>query len=273
MRGKKKEKYLWKANNKKLVSQLLQLSRKIIYYQKIKNIKDLEDKKIIENLHFDHPAYGHRRIAIKLSWSKNKTRRIMKKFGIKPPRRKIRFKYKTPIEDKYTNLIKDIVVSRPYQIFVSDFTYLKYKNKNVYLATVQDKFTREIMAAELSFHHDSNLIMKTLQTAFKKNIPEYFHSDRGSEFISEEVTNYLKKNNIKISRSTKASPWENGHQESFYDKFKSENGDINRFEKFGEYIEEIYSYMNYYNNHRIHTALKMPPIKFRQNYFKNKNNK
>jgi putative transposase len=194
----------------------------------------------------------------------------MKKFSIKPPRRKIRFKYKAPIENEYINLIKNIIVSRPHQVFVSDFTYLKFQNKNIYLATVQDKFTREIVSAELSFHHDSNLILKTLQTAFKKDIPEFFHSDRGSEFTSEEVVNYLKKNNIKISLSAKASPWENATQESFYDKFKSENGDLNRFETFGEYIEEIYYYMHYYNNYRIHTALKMPPSKFLQNYLQNK---
>jgi transposase InsO family protein len=196
----------------------------------------------------------------------------MKKFSLKPPRRKRRFKYKTSNDQsQYTNLIKDIAVSRPYQVFVSDFTYLKFQNKNIYLATIQDKFTREIISAELSFNHDSNLILKTLQNAFKKNIPEYFHSDRGSEYTSEEVTNYLKTNNIKISLSAKASPWENANQESFYDKFKSENGDLNRFETLGEYIEEIYRYMYYYNNSRIHTALRMPPTKFLQNYFKSVN--
>lgn len=65
---------------------------------------------------------------------------------------------------------------------------------------------------------------------------------------------------IKISMSTKASPWENAYQESFYDNFKTDLGlEFERFATVGEFVEAIHKTIRYYNQHRIHTKLKMSP--------------
>lgn len=201
----------------------------------------------------------------------------MKKFGIKPPRRKVKGFYLTHSvsNHSYTNLVKNILPpTLPSQILVTDLTYLKYQNSFIYLATVEDIFTKEVMGAELSDKHDSLLALKAIKNAINKNkqihnkIPDYFHFDQGSEFMAQIVTNFLDQNNIKISVSDKGSPWQNGYKESFFDKLKTEIGDINRFETLGELIEEIYSYIYYYNNLRIHTSIKMAPTTFRQNYLR-----
>lgn len=72
-----------------------------------------------------------------------------------------------------------------------------------------------------------------------------------------------KSNNIKFSLSDKGSPWQNGYKESFFSRFKDENGDLNRFETLGELVEEIYSYISYYNRYRIHNSLKISPIQIK----------
>ncbi len=64
--------------------------------------------------------------------------------------------------------------------------------------------------------------------------------------------------------SKKSSPWENGFQESFYSHFKSEFGDFNRFDDIASLIENIYRQIWYHNNQRIHTALKMSPLSYRE---------
>lgn len=74
----------------------------------------------------------------------------------------------------------------------------------------------------------------------------------------------LKGHGIKASFSSKASPWQNGYQESFYSEFKKDLGDVARFETLGEFMEGLYKQIYYYNNKRIHTALKMPPTLFKQ---------
>lgn len=193
----------------------------------------------------------------------------MKKYGIKPPRRKGKKIWLTQSVNNchYTNLIKEMVISKPDEVFVSDLTCLKFQGKNIYLATVEDIFTREIIAAELSDCHDSMLALKTIKQAINKiHHPAIFHSDQGSEFMAETVISYLTNHGVKISVSDKASPWQNGYKESFFGKLKEENGDLSRFETLGELVEEIYSYIFYYNNFRIHTRLKMSPVQFKKKF-------
>lgn len=247
----------------------LGISRKCIYHKGIREGKDLAFKQVIENIHLTHPAYGHRRVALELNWSKNRALRIMRKYGIKPPRRKAKSRWLTKSVDThhYTNLVKNIAVLRPEQVFVSDLTYIKYQNSTIYLATVEDIFTREILGVDISNQHDSTLALNTIRQAINVNrIPEVFHSDQGSEFMAGIVTSYLEGFGVKVSVSDTGSPWQNGYKESFFGRFKEENGDLNRFESLGELIEEIYSYINYHNNHRIHTALKMSPAEFKRRF-------
>jgi len=247
----------------------LAIDRKSIYYQRIQEQKDLNVKKQIEEVHRTNPSYGHRRIAIALGIGNNTALRIMRKYAIKPPRRKIKKLYLTRsvTNHSYTNLIKEMIPTKPHQIFVSDLTYIKFMGRHIYLVTIEDIFTREIISAEVSDKHDSTLVLKTLKNAINKyNACEIFHCDQGSEFMAQVCTSFLEMHGVKISVSDKASPWQNGYKESFFGRFKEENGDLNRFETLGELVEEIYSYLYYYNNVRIHTKLKTNPIDFKNRY-------
>lgn len=257
------------ANNRKLIAPLLGISRNRLYYHRKKELEDLDNKQAVSDLQLVNPSYGHKRVALALSWGHNKAKRIMAKFGLKPPRRKRKKMWLTRSVDNhhYTNLIKNVVATKPNQIFVSDLTYLKFAGKNIYLATIEDIFTREIVAAELSDQHDSNLALKVIKQAINHlHHPEIFHTDQGGEFMAQMVTNYLENNQVRISVSDKGKPWQNGYKESFFGKFKDENGDLNRFETLGEFVEEIYAYISYHNNLRIHTSLKMPPAQFRRQF-------
>jgi transposase InsO family protein len=231
-------------------------------------IKDLSVKSQIDEAHLIHPAYGHKRLALALGYGHNKILRIMHKYGIKPPRRKVKRKWiKSDLDDHhYTNLIRDITPVKPSQIFVTDLTYLKYQSKQFYLATVEDIFTREIISFDLSDKHDSILALSAIHKAVDKHKPDVFHSDQGTEFMAQTVTSYLEQHNVKVSVSDKGSPWQNGYKESFFGRFKDEFGDLNRFNTLGELVEEIYSYIHYYNNLRIHTSIKMSPVQFKQQY-------
>lgn len=248
---------------------MLGLSRKVVYSPRIQTAKDEVAKELIKKVHLEHPAYGHRRVAIELGWSKNRARRIMVKYGLKPPRRKIKGFYLTQAVNNcpYTNLIGNLVINQPLQVLAGDLTYLRYRGSFLYLETAKDLFTKEILGLGLSDRHDHRLVMSTItQTVYPYHCPEYFHFDQGKENLAQPVISYLEDLGVKISVSDKASPWQNGSQESFFGRFKDEMGDLNRFDTLGELIEEIYAYIFYYNHKRIHTALKMPPIVFKQQF-------
>ena len=121
-----------------------------------------------------------------------------------------------------------------------------------------------VLGANIGTQHNAQLVLKTIKQAIRlsKKAPQYFHSDQGNENLARVCTEYLEALGTKISVSDKASPWQNPYHESFFNNFKIEIGDIERFESIGELAEEIYSYMYYFNNSRIHTTLKMTPDKF-----------
>jgi transposase InsO family protein len=216
-----------------------------------------------------HPSYGHKRLALELKINHKRVRRVMRIFGLKPPRRKLNF-YTTRSTDyhNYSNLIKGLLPSKINQLWCSDLSYIKFQGRFWYLATIEDIFTRQIVGASIGKYHNSELVLTTVKQAISntKQIPDIFHSDQGTEFMAKVCTDYLEDKGTRISVSAKASPWQNGYQESFFGKFKDEIGDLNRFETVGQLIEAIYQQIHYYNNLRIHTVLKMPPAVYAKQF-------
>jgi transposase InsO family protein len=92
--------------------------------------------------------------------------------------------------------------------------------------------------------------------------PTTFHSDNGREYGSRVFIRASRELGVQISRSARSSPWENGYQESFYSQFKVDLGDPERFSSVGELVYEIYRLIWECNHIRIHSVLKMPPLRF-----------
>jgi putative transposase len=255
-----------KSTNKKLIAKCINMNCKNIYYKSKLEVKDQILINQIKEVHKIHKSYGYIRVSMELKINKKRAQRVMSKYNIRPPRRKLRFfTTKSVSQTSYTNLIKGLEIKKPYEVLCTDLTYIKFQGKFIYLGTVQDVVTREILAANLSDKHDSKLALNIIKEAIAKTncATEIIHSDQGSEFMAHSVTSFVESNNAKVSVSDKGSPWQNGYKESFFSRFKDENGDLNRFETLGELAEEIYSYINYYNKYRIHTKLKMTPVQFK----------
>lgn len=259
------------------LAQALGISRSLLYYQHSLPAKDLLLKGDIEQVLSDHSSYGHKRIAWELKVNRKRVLRVMTKFGIKPYRRRVKPK-EANVNKKpaiYINLIKGICPLKPHVIWAADFTWIPYQGSFLYLATLLDVYTREIVGWSISRYHTTALVVDALDHALKRTTisPHYHHCDQGSEYDSNEYIRLLNRHQVAISMSTKGHPWENGYQESFYSQFKLDLGDPSRFDSEGELIEAIYQAMHYYNTKRIHTSLKMPPRIFREQYIlKNQTN-
>ena len=256
------------AKSKTELARQLGVSRSRLYYQPKLPAKDLELKAKIEQALSDHKAYGHRRIALALFINKKRARRVMKLFNLKPQRRrKIPRKPKDSGQAPMTipNLIKGIIIDAPHRAWVSDFTFLPYYGRFVYLAAIEDIFTRQLLGWEAATRHNAELVARALLDALARYDPAgIIHSDQGSEYRSQDYLNLLKSFGLKPSMSEKASPWQNGYKESFYSEFKLELGHPEAHSTLGELIEAIAQQIHYYNHHRIHTALKCPPAVFAQ---------
>lgn len=192
----------------------------------------------------------------------------MRLFGIKPYRRRgRRWHRKKKIQVVYPNLLLTTIPAYPHHIWAADFTEVWYHDRWVYIATVIDLHTREIVGVAVSNRKGAVLTLQALWAALMHHAhPMFFHSDNGSEYIAASFVAVLIQFGIKISRSHPGCPWENGYQESFYGKFKIDLGDPNRFPTLGVLVAEIYGTIWDYNHTRIHSALKMPPLVFAQKF-------
>lgn len=240
------------------------ISRTHVYYKHKQPSKDWVTKQQIEVCLRDHPTYGHKRLALHLKINKKRVLRVMKLYGIKPYRRTAKKPFVVPQRDCiYPNLLVYETPRCVGDIYACDFTYIRWHGIWVYPATMIDLYTREIVGLTILTTHATILVMNTLLTAVcNRPPPRIVHSDQGSEYTSEEYTDLACSLGIKLSMSAPGCPWENGYQESFYKGFKLQLGDPNRFDTLGELVAGIYEAINYYNHHRIHSALKMSPVQF-----------
>lgn len=253
------------VENKSALARELGVSRSSLYYKAKKPSKDWKLKCEIEKILRDFPAYGHKRLAIHLKINKKRVRRVMKLFGIKPYRRKGKKwrKSEGKPETRFPNLLLTNFPSYPNHIWASDFTHLKFQGKWVYLATIIDLFTRKIVGFSVLLNHSNQLVINALLNAVNKHpMAQILHSDNGSEYTSKDYTTLCQNLEIQQSMSKPGCPWENGYQESFYSQFKIDLGDPDRFNSLGELVYNIYKTIHVYNNHRIHTKLKMSPEAF-----------
>lgn len=242
----------------------LRVSRSSLYYVSKQLPKDWALKNKIETVMTKHPGYGSPRIAIALRRNRKAVSRVMRLFGLKAYRRRGKKpRKKGYARGDFPNLLKTIVPSHPHHVWVADFTYIPYRGKFLYLATVMDIVTREIVGMAVQTRHGAMLVVQALFAAVAQHRrPTIFHSDNGREYGSKVFIRALRELGIHISRSAKSSPWENGYQESFYSQFKVDLGDPERFATVGELVYEVYRLLWEYNHVRIHSALKMPPLRF-----------
>jgi transposase InsO family protein len=235
-----------------------------MYYRPKMPERDWTLKVQIEEVLREHPAYGHKRLALHLKVNKKRILRVMHLYGLKPYRRRGK-KWHKPKEKSalYPNLLLTNHPEYEHHIWVADFTHIKFQGKWVYVATVMDLFTRTIVGFSVLTNHSRSLVINALLSAIHySSRPVIFHSDNGSEYDSEDFTTILSSLGTLISRSAPGCPWENGYQESFYGKFKVDFGDPDRFATLGELVYEIYRTLYVYNHSRIHTSLLMSPAEF-----------
>jgi len=242
-------------------------SRSHHYYHHKQPAKDWHTKQLIEAVLRDHPSYGHKRLAQHLKINKKRVLRVMHIFGIKPYRRITPKVYTKPKDSVFPNYLMSEEPCGPGDIYASDFTYLKYQGRWIYVATVLDVFTREIVGVSILNTRATQLVMNALSSAvLHRAPPRIIHSDQGSEYASKDYTTLIQKLGIKQSMSAPGCPWENGYQESFYRGFKLDLGDPTRFETLGELVAAIYQTINYYNQRRIHSAHGISPRQFAEKY-------
>ena len=177
---------------------------------------------------------------------------------------------------KIINLTKNIIISRPNQVWTTDITYIKTKDDGfVYLSTIIDLYSRKVIAWKLGYNMKKELVINTLIHALKnRKFPKgvIIHSDKGSQYRSHDFRALVVKNKCLYSyTSIGHSCDENANQESFHATIKKEWLHHQTFYHYTCVKRACFRYIEgFYNNHRIHSSLGyVTPAQFEFDFYFN----
>ena len=172
---------------------------------------------------------------------------------------------------KYKNLIKNMLITRPDLVWVSDITYIRLINGFCYLSLVTDAFSRKIVGYFLNKDLGSNGTINALQMALstsrrKANSMLIHHSDRGLQYCCNDYTQLLRRHNIAISMTQNGDPYENAIAERVNGILKDEFKLGDSFKSINEAQLTLDMAIKTYNEQRPHFSLNLlTPIQVHQN--------
>lgn len=222
--------------------------------------------RILEAFEQSKKTYGSRRIYWKLkAWGvmcyKNQVAKIMRINGLHP---KTKRKYKLTTDSRHSKNIAPNLIQRNFKVddmnkvLVGDITYIWTKESWLYLSTVIDLYSRRVVGWSLSNRITKELVIESLKNALNNRKPApglIFHSDRGSQYASDEFVEYLRSNGIQPSMSRKGDCWDNAVAESFFKTIKSEMVYWYNFRTIAEAEMRIFEYIEmFYNRNRLHSS-------------------
>lgn len=253
---------------------LLMISRNS-YYQWQRNSNRIKGNKttilkskIIQIWQENRKVYGSYKITKMLAregyyYHPSYISRLMQQMGIKSQTKR---KYVTTTDSNHDYKISPNILNRNFnvnklgKVWVSDITYIRCKEKWVYLTTMLDLADRKIVGWSLSEDMTvENTVYKAWIRARKnREISDdfIFHSDRGVQYAANKMTNIFKHNKkINQSMSRKGNCWDNAVAESFFKTIKCELIYRKSFKTYIEAYNQIDKYIQWYNNKRIHEYL------------------
>ena len=159
---------------------------------------------------------------------------------------------------KHKNMVSNLEINRPEQLWVSDITYVGSRVNPSYLALITDAYSKKIVGYNISNTLAVEGSLKALEMALKQRVvkkePLIHHSDRGLQYCSNDYQKLLKDNNIKASMTEKYDPYENAIAERINGILKQEFNIARNVEHLSIKKELIENAIKIYNSVRPHLS-------------------
>lgn len=216
-------------------------------------------------------SYGSRRLCLDLNQQgirigRYRVRSLMRAHQLKPVWKR---KFVHTTDSKHNLPIFDNVLDRQFtpatanQAWVSDITYIRTGSGWLYLAAVLDLYSRKVVGWAMAPTMPADLVCTALQMALCQRQPVpglIVHSDRGSQYASQEYRNLLGRHGLIGSMSRKGNCWDNAVMERFFLNLKMERVWQRDYANHQEAINDVTDYIvGFYNSQRLHSTLGYRP--------------
>ena len=199
--------------------------------------------------------------------------KCMKQAGIQAKTVK-KFRVSTT-DSKHAHPVAENIVDRNFtpseknETWTADITYIPTDEGWLYLAAVEDLYSRKIVGWSMSERIDSRLAVDALEMAVQRELPGeglVAHSDRGVQYASAHYQTLLRKHGLTCSMSRKGNCWDNAPMESFFATLKKELVHHERYRTREEARRSLFEYIEvFYNRVRRHSSLGyLSPLQFEQ---------
>lgn len=205
---------------------------------------------------------------------KERVQKLMQLHGIKARAKR---KYKATTDSNHSLPVAENLLQRnfspaaPDGAWSSDITYIATDEGWLYLAVVIDLFSRQVVGWSMKPHMRSELVSDALRMAWFRRHPEpglIFHSDRGSQYCSQDFQGALKGYGMRSSMSRKGDCWDNAVTESLWGSLKVARLHGRRFETRRDAMDEVIDWLSFYNHRRLHSTLGyVSPMQFERAWF------
>ena len=244
--------------------ELLGLARSTAYYEPLPvSEADLMLMRRIDELHLRWPFLGSRRLRDLLQTEgfpvgRKHVASLMRKMGIATLYRKPRTS--TPGSGAahriYPYLLRNLVIDTPNQVWATDITYIPMAKGFVYLVAIMDWASRKVLAWRTSNTLTTDFCVEALQEALTKyGTPQFFNTDQGAQFTSDDFTSVLQSRGIKISMDGRGRWMDNVFVERLWRSVKYENVYLHAYGSIAEANRELGTYFEFYNRTRPHQGL------------------
>ena len=245
--------------------QLLRLNRSTLYFkpQPISQER-LYVMNLIDELYTEQPSRGYRQMALALTdydvHLNNKTvLSIMNKMGLKSISPGPHTSKTHPDHKIYPYLLKGYRITKPFQVWGADITYVRMQNRYAYLVAILDWYSRFVLSWRLSYSLSNEFCIEALCDALNSGSPDIFNTDQGAQFTSDSFIDLLKTEKIAISMDGKGSFWDNIFTERLWRTIKHDEIYPKEYACIEHAKESLEKYIYYYNFKRHHSSLNNKP--------------
>ena len=207
-------------------------------------------------------TYGSPRVHVELKASgwqcgRAKVARLMRNAGLKGcPKRRFRVTTKRGVVKASNLLEQDFSVARANEVWASDITFIWTGQGWLYLAVVMDLYSRKIIGWSMSRRIDRRIVVDAMQMALSHRQPTgdlIHHSDRGSQYLSDDFQALLRRHGVTCSMSDRGSCYDNAVVEAFFASLKRERTKRRKYRTREQARADVFDYIErFYNRQRRH---------------------